>query len=118
MGGGRDDVTGGSTSLEQKVDRLSAAVDLRFDQVDRRFEQVDRRFEQVDAALVEQRAYTQFAYQRLDAKMDAGLARLETKIDASVERLERKMDQFIDTQTRTNALVERRLQRLERQAER
>jgi uncharacterized protein YlxW (UPF0749 family) len=70
--------------------------------------------EQFQAALAEQRAYTELAYQRLGTKMDAGFAR----IDASVERLERKMDQFIDTQSRTNALVERRLQQLQRLAAR
>ena len=34
-------------------------------------------------------------------------------VDARFDRLERKLDQFIDTQSRTNSLVERRLERLE-----
>jgi exonuclease VII large subunit len=87
--------------LDQVDQRLDQA-DSRFDQVDSRFDQVDRRFEQVDAAFLEQRHYTEFAYQRLDAKMDAGFARVE-----------RKLDQFIDTQGKTNELVERRLRALE-----
>jgi len=58
---------------------------------------VDERFTQVDAAFVEQRQYTESAYERLDTKMDAGFARLE-----------RKLDQFIDVQLTTNDLVDRR----------
>ena len=38
---------------------------------------------------------------RLDAKMDSGFARIE-----------RKLDQFIDTQSKANELVERRLNAL------
>ena len=56
----------------------------------------------VDAAFVEQREYTEFAFDRLRTEMRAGFGRLE-----------RKLDQFIDTQSRTNELVERRLTRLE-----
>jgi septal ring factor EnvC (AmiA/AmiB activator) len=117
--------------VEQKLDALAAStdarlaqvdarfdqVDARFGQVDRRFAQVDRRFqqleanierrfEQVDEAFLEQRRYTEFAYERLDAKMDAGFARLETKIDGlagvrgDIGRLERKLDSFIELNTR------------------
>ena len=120
---GIDDVARRVEVVEQKVDRLSVTMDQRFDQVDERFRQVDerfrqvderfrqvderfrqvdKRFDQVDAALQEQRRYTEFSYGRLDAKMDAGFARLE-----------RKVDQLIDTQSKTNELVERRLQALE-----
>lgn len=35
------------------------------------------------------------------------------RMDARFDRLGRKLDQFIDTQSRTNMLVERRLQGLE-----
>jgi hypothetical protein len=34
-------------------------------------------------------------------------------MDGSLARVERKLDQFIDVQSRTNALVERRLRALE-----
>jgi tetrahydromethanopterin S-methyltransferase subunit G len=88
VAGDIEDLTGRVQAIEQKVDQLSGSIDQRFEQVDRRFEQVDRRFEQVDRrfdgierALVEQRAYTEFASERLDAKMDAGFARLERKLD-------------------------------------
>ena len=90
-----DDLAGRVEAIEQKVDRLSASVDERFDQV--------------DTALVEQRLYTEFASERLDAKMDAGFANM----DGRFSRLERKLDQFIDTQSTANELVERRLQALE-----
>jgi hypothetical protein len=89
--------------LIQSVDVRFAQVDVRFAQVDARFEEVNRRFDQVDAAIVEQRAYTEFAYEKLDAKMDAGFARLDQKIDNGLQRvdgrfdrLERKIDQLID----------------------
>jgi hypothetical protein len=100
-------------TVGQKLDTLSAAVDGRFDivnqqvdtlsaSVDERFAtlsaSVDRRFDAVDLALVEQRQYTEFAFARLDSRFD---------------RFERKLDQFIDTQSTTNKLVERRLTALE-----
>ena len=78
--------------IEQKLDALSAFVDARFEQVDRQFDQVDRRFDDLDAALLEQKAYTEFAYEKLDAKMDAGFSRLDQKMDAGFSRLDQKMD--------------------------
>jgi uncharacterized protein YicC (UPF0701 family) len=108
--------TGGRETVEQKVDALSASVDARFDAVDKRFEAVDKRFDTVDKrfdavdkrfddvteALVEQRQYTEFAFDRLAGEMREGF-----------NRLERKLDQFIDVQLKTNQLVDRRLQALE-----
>ena len=111
-----DDLAGRVEVVEQKVGQLSTSVDQRFDQV--------------DAALVEQRLYTEFAYERLDTRMDtfeATIVRLDQKTDAGFanvdgrfnrieghfNRLERKLDQFIDTQSTANDLVERRLQALE-----
>ena len=116
-----------STSVDHRFDQVNQRfdqVDQRFDQVDQRFDQVDQRFESLEAALVEQRTYTEFAYAKLDAKMDAGFVRadanlkqledrLNARIDSSVGRIERKLDQFIDVQLRTNQLVERRLRALE-----
>ncbi len=120
--------------VEQKVDDLSASVDWRFEQVDRRFEQVDRRFEEVDrrfeqidrhfeevdrrfdevtTAIVEQRQYTEFAFERLQEMMQDGFKTLTATVDRGLGRLERKIDQLIDVQFQTNALVERRLTALE-----
>jgi septation ring formation regulator EzrA len=103
---------GGPRRVEQKLDALSASVDQRFEAIDQRFDAVDQRFEAIDqrfdavdkqfeavaAAIVEQRQYTEFAFGRMDTRL---------------ERIERTLHQFIDTQTKTNDLVERRLQRLE-----
>ena len=76
------------TSLEQRVERLEAAIDVGF---------------------AEQREYRSFAFERLRGEM---VGRFDA-VDARFNRLERKLDQFIDTQARTNALVERWLERLE-----
>ena len=106
--------------LEKKVDELAVSIDRRFDAVDRRFDAVDQRFDAVDqrfkdveAAFVEQRQYTEFAFSRLEekleGKMDAGFA----GVDSRLSRIERKLDQFIDAQSHTNQLVERRLTALE-----
>ena len=53
-----------------------------------RFDRIDRRLEESFAAItqqfVEQRAYTNFAYERLDRadqSLRAGIARLERKLD-------------------------------------
>jgi hypothetical protein len=97
-------------AVERKVDGLAASMDVRFDQV--------------NAALVEQRAYTEFAYDRLDetlnaldARMESGFGRLEgnmearfaqvdvrfaqidarfAQVDAHFARLDRKLDQLLD----------------------
>jgi len=86
-----DPNAGGPQTVEQKLDALSASVDKRFDAV-------DKQFETVTVAMVEQRQYTEFAFGRVETRLD---------------RIERKLDQFIDTQTKTNELVERRLTRFE-----
>jgi tetrahydromethanopterin S-methyltransferase subunit G len=100
-----DPNAGGPQTVEQKLDALSVSVDKRFDSVDQRFHAVDKRFDAVDkqfetvtVAIVEQRQYTEFAFGRVETRLD---------------RIERKLDQFIDTQTKTNELVERRLTRFE-----
>ncbi len=102
--------------IEKKLDGLAASV--------------ERRFEAVDAAFLEQRQYTEFAFSRLETKMDARFDR----VDARFDRLERKLDNFIErqgeaneaqrqmneaqrkmneAQRHANQLVERRLNRLE-----
>jgi hypothetical protein len=82
--------------IERKVDALSVSVDERFDQVERRFAEVDKRFDDVDRRFqevsehfVEQRQYTEFAFERLERRMVDGF-----------ERLERKLDQFTEAQSR------------------
>lgn len=72
-------------SIEKKVDSLAASVDVRF--------------EEVAGALLEQRRYTEFAFDQLNTrigqleeKMDSRFAR----VDSHFARLERKLDQLID----------------------
>lgn len=74
--------------VEGKLDALTASVDARFDAVDQGF--------------VEQRQYTEFAFDTLRTEMREGFSRIE-----------RKLDTFIDVQSATNALTGRRLRRLE-----
>ena len=93
---------GGAETVEQKLDKLSASVDHRFDAV-------DRQFDDVRAALAEQRQYTEFAFDRVASEMRDGFKGVEGRFN----KLERKLDQFIDTQSKANELVERRLQMLE-----
>ena len=106
-----------SASVDRRFDTLSVSVDGRFDtlsvSVDERFDtlsvSVDERFDAVDVALIEQRQYTEFAFDRLADAMRNGF----NGVDGRFNRLERKLDQFIDTQSRANQLVERRLTALE-----
>ena len=90
-------------AIEHKLDALTESIDARFDAVDARFDAVDarsdalttsidKRFDEVTAALVEQRQYTEFAFDRLRGEMLAGFAAQTTNF----ERLERKVDQLID----------------------
>ena len=60
----------------EQVARQFEGVDRRFEQVDQRFEQVDRRFNSIDEHLVEQRQYTEFAYERLREQMSSGFDRI------------------------------------------
>ncbi len=116
MSADMDDGAERTQTIEQKLGTLSTSVAERFDTV--------------DAALIEQRQYTEFAFDRLASEMRIGcngvdgrfntLERLagEMKarfdgVDSRFNRLERKLDQFIDTQSKANELVERRLQALE-----
>ena len=93
--------------VEHKLEHLTVSVDARFDRV--------------DEAFADQRLYTEFAFERLEAKMDGRFRGLEAKTDAGfaqvdqrfVEidgrlgqidgrfaRLERKIDQIIDLHLR------------------
>lgn len=71
--------------IERKLDALSLSVDKRFEQVDKRFNEVDKRFDEVKLQFVEQRQYTEFAYERLEQRMSAGFKRLERKLDQVID---------------------------------
>jgi hypothetical protein len=76
----------------------------------------ERRFDAVGVALLEQREYTEFAFERLRTEMNDRFAVVDKRFDAAdarFARFERKLDQFVDVQSRRNELVERRLDALE-----
>lgn len=81
--------------VEDKLDALATSVDVRF-------AEVADRFDQVDAALVEQRQYTEFAYERLEARfaqVDARFEQVDTRLDrveGQLGRLDRKVDRILD----------------------
>jgi uncharacterized coiled-coil DUF342 family protein len=63
------------------IGELRAEMIARFEQIDRR---LDESFAAITQQFVEQRAYTDFAYERLDRadqSLSAGIARLERKLD-------------------------------------
>ena len=95
-----------STSVDERFDAVSTSVNERFATLSI---SVDERFDAVDVALVEQRQYTEFAFDRVNDEMRNGFSGVDSRFD----RLERKLEQFIDTQSTTNKLVERRLTALE-----
>ena len=90
-------------TLGTKVDELSTSVDQRFEQVDQRVEQLEKRvedgFTEVAEQFAEQRAYTEFAFSRLEKEMTGRFDRLERKLDKEMtgrfDRLERKLDQVV-----------------------
>ena len=119
--------------VEQKVDDLATSVDRRFaefsealvegrrytefafDRLDGRFDALEGRFDGLEGrfGVVEGR------FDALEARFDGlegrfdGLEGRFGVLEGRFGRLERKLDQFIDVQSRANALVERRLNALE-----
>lgn len=78
------DVAGTLEALPERVDSIERKLDALSVSVDRRFEAIDRRFDQLDEHFAEQRRYTEFAYERLDAC----IARLERVMLVGFERLD------------------------------
>lgn len=64
-------------ALPDRVDRIEQKLDSLAVSIDRRFDDVDRRFNEVTDALVEQRQYTEFAFERLDKRVTS----IDTKLD-------------------------------------
>ena len=75
----------------EEVDKRFEEVDKRFEEVDKRFEEIDKRFDAVSEAFVEQRQYTEFAFeklkQELTAEMRGGFGRLDRKLDRVLDAL-------------------------------
>lgn len=74
--------------IEQKLDALSESFDKRFDEVSDHF--------------VEQREYTEFAFERLRTEVVERFTRVEAQMatKTDIARLERKLDQLIDDRVR------------------
>ena len=71
----------GENGTMDGIGELRAEMIARFEQIDRR---LDESFAAITQQFVEQRAYTDFAYERLDRadrSLSAGIARLERKLD-------------------------------------
>jgi hypothetical protein len=70
--------------FEQGIGDLRAEMIARFERIDRR---LDESFAAISQQFVEQRAYTDFAYERLD--------RADQSLSAGISRLERKLDRIL-----------------------
>jgi hypothetical protein len=102
----KEETMDGASNLSERVQVIEQKLDTLGVSVDTRFAEVDRRFDGVGAAIAEQRAYTEYVYEKLDQKMDAGFAKVDAgfakvdadfaKVDGRFARLERKIDQIID----------------------
>ena len=126
--------------VEQKVDDLATSVDRRFaefsealaegrrytefafdrlegrfDGLEGRFGVVEGRFDALEArfdGLEDRFGVVESRFDALEGRFD-GLEGRFGVLEGRFGRLERKLDQFIDVQSRANALVERRLNALE-----
>ncbi len=95
--------------MGDRIDDLATRVRAVEARMDQERASIDQRFDAVDAALVEQREYTEFAFEKLEHRFD-GLERrfgglegefAEVKVEvravsSGLGRVERKLDQFID----------------------
>jgi tetrahydromethanopterin S-methyltransferase subunit G len=87
-----DDWSDRVSAIEKKVDSLATSVRVRF--------------EDVAGALLEQRRYTEFAFNelntrigQLEERMESSFAHMDSRfaqVDSHFARLERKLDQLID----------------------
>ena len=71
-------------TLAEKITALSTSTDARF-------AGVDKRFDEVSEAFVEQRRYTEFAFEQLRTEMNGGFGRLDRKLDRVLETLTRTL---------------------------
>ena len=74
--------------LEQKIDALAGSVDARFNAV--------------DVAFVEQRQYTEFAFETVRGELETLRGEVKvgfTQTQANFQRIERKLEQLIDAQS-------------------
>jgi hypothetical protein len=98
--------------IEQKIDGLSETVGKLSARVDTLSATVDTRFDEVSQAFVQQREYTEFAFETLRnellAAMDAMKGELRADMNSGFGRLDRKLDRVIDSLARTPSPRRRR----------
>lgn len=87
--------------LSERIERIENTLDTQFLEVRDHF--------------VEQRQYTELAYDRLRKQMTEGFTRLDGRVDGLDERmtegftrLERKIDQLLGTRSRATTATQRR----------
>ena len=81
-------------TIAEKITALSASVDKRFGEV-------DKRFDEVSEAFVEQRKYTEFAFERLQTQ-------LRSEMRGGFDRLDRKLDRVLSAVSRLSPPRRRR----------
>jgi len=106
--------------IAEKLDTLSASVDQRFGEVDQRFNAVDERFDKalvdISEHFVEQRQYTELAFDTLRKEMREGFAEMHegfAEMRSGFERIDQRLAIFIETQGGINQRVDRRIGALE-----
>jgi len=78
-------------TIAEKITALGTSTNARFAGVDKRFADVDRRFDEVSEAFVEQRKFTEFAFEQLGTEMKGGFGRVDRKLDRVLETLTRSL---------------------------
>ena len=96
-----------SKSMADRIDDLTERVQTVEGKVDHLSISLDRRFDAIDATFVGQREYTEFAYARLDAKMDTGFGRVDERFDRMDERFDRMDERFDRMDERFDRMDER-----------
>jgi hypothetical protein len=77
--------------VPETLDTLAEKITALSTSTDKRFASVDKRFDEVSEAFVEQRKYTEFAFERLRTEMNGGFGRLDRKLDRVLETLTRSL---------------------------
>src|SRR5688572_20458114 len=87
-------MNGDLEQLPERVDVIEHKLDALSSRVDALSSTVDRRFDEVTASFVEQREYTEFAFERLRTEMGKRFDR----VDGSMESLEGRLEQHLGRQ--------------------
>lgn len=112
-----DAIAGKLETLSASFDKRFGEVNTRFDAVDKRFGEVDRRFDralvEISEHFVEQRQYTELAFDTLSAELRAEMRAGFAGMQAGFEQIDRRLALFIETQGGINQSDHRRIGALE-----